>query len=97
MSRVYKDEDYKNAEDGRYVLRIRPEGWTQDLLIEYGAFHQCGQAEAGIGIRLGDGTGGGVLTLDDMLAISKVINSHFKKLYNTPLYEDFLEEDESSD
>lgn len=61
-------------------LAIKPEGWIDSLVFELGSFHSCGQAEAGVGIRVSSERGGGVLTLDDMLAIHDMISKHFKKI-----------------
>lgn len=74
MSRIYKDSETMSK------LRIRPEGWTQDLVFDVEGFGMCGQAEAGIGIELSGERGGGVLTLDDLLAIQKLIAHHFSKI-----------------
>lgn len=60
-------------------LRILPEGWIEDLVFEINAFHRCGQAEMGIGVRIGN-QAGGVLTLDDMAAICTVFSKHFKQV-----------------
>ena len=63
-----------------YLLRIRPEGWTEDLVFDFEYPHGCGQAEFGIGVKTGDMKGGGVLTLDDLVAINKMISFHMKRL-----------------
>ena len=73
MSRVYKEKEYE-------VLRIRPEGWVNDLVFELSYF-SSGQAKLGMGIRIND-EAGGVLTNDDMVAIAGAIGEHFNKLKN---------------
>lgn len=98
MSRIYKDDETLK------VLRIRPEGWVHDLVFEVENIHMCGQAEAGVGIRLSDERGGGVLTLDDMIAIQKMIAFHLKRVAKMVggesdlgfEYEDFDDNDEDS-
>lgn len=71
--RVYKDDD------GSRTLRIRPEGWVDDLVLDFDGIHSCGQAEAGIGIRINEKSGG-VLTLDDLIAIHTIIAGHIRKV-----------------
>ena len=61
-------------------IRIRPEGWTDDLILETDGLHSCGQAEYGMGVRLGKEKGGGVFTNDDLIEIARAIDKHFSKL-----------------
>lgn len=68
---IYKREDYWKC------IRIKPEGWVDDLVFETG-FSNCGQANGGMGIRINN-QAGGVLTHDDMIAIRNHINEHLKK------------------
>lgn len=71
---MFKREDYIEK-----LLRIKPEGWIDDLVFEYGYFHGSGQAESSIGIRIND-EAGGVLTNDDLMAILNMIVAHFKRI-----------------
>lgn len=73
MSRIFKSGDYSEK-----LLRIRPEGWIDDLVFEP-YFQGCGQAHKGMGIRINN-TPGGVLTLDDMTAIIDAFGDHFENL-----------------
>lgn len=91
MSRNYKEKD------GMYTLRINPEGWTEDLVFDFEYANGCGQAENGIGIRLSSERGGGVLTLDDLLAMQKMIAFHIKRVAyevagegHAEIYDDYL-------
>jgi len=68
-----------NKKDEYKTLRIKPEGWMNELIIEPG-FSSCGQAKYGIHIQLSSEKGGGVLTNDDLIAISERIKEHFKEL-----------------
>ena len=72
MSREYKRGDYNK------VIRIKPEGWVDELVFELGE-HQCGQARCGIYVHIND-EAGGVLTLDDMAELCFVFSDHFNKL-----------------
>jgi len=72
MSREFKHEDYKQN-----ILRIKPEGWIDDLVFELDDFISCGQAEIGMGIRINN-EAGGVLTLDDMASIIAAFSNHFE-------------------
>lgn len=93
MSRNYKKKHLEK--DGMYLLRIRPEGWTEDLIFDFEYPHGCGQAENGIGVRTSDMQGGGVLTLDDLVAMNKMIAFHIKRLAHdigsnsTEIYDDY--------
>ena len=74
MSRIHKRSDYEPPYEKR-ILRIKPEGWTADLTFEYGQKHMCGQAEDGIYTYLNN-EAGGVMTLDDLVAMRDMINDH---------------------
>lgn len=83
MSRDYELQHRLDDEGEKYDqqhLAIKPEGWVDSIVFEYGNIHACGQAEAGIGVRISSQRGGGVLTLDDMLAIHDMIGGHIKRL-----------------
>lgn len=85
MSRDYDlqhslEDQRRNNDHYPNYLAIKPEGWVDSLVFEFGNFHACGQAEAGIGVRVSSERGGGVLTLDDMLAIHDMIGKHFKRI-----------------
>jgi predicted nucleotide-binding protein (sugar kinase/HSP70/actin superfamily) len=69
--------EYRRNELG--LLRIKPEGWIDDLVFETRGYHTSGQANMSIGIRINDNAGG-VLTLDDLSAIMQMIGEHFAKL-----------------
>ena len=69
-----------NEDDDPYILRIKPEGWTEELIFDLKHYHSCGEAEAGLGIRTSKSRGGGVLNLDDLIAISDAISRHFRRI-----------------
>ncbi|MFA5993355.1 MAG: hypothetical protein WC823_00175 [Parcubacteria group bacterium] len=62
-------------------LIIKPAGFTCSLIFEKGRM-TCGDAHEGIGIRLSNEPGGGVLKLDDVIQIKNWIESHLKSLIN---------------
>lgn len=75
--KVFKHSDYKNGE-----VRIKPEGWIDELVFETAGFQVCGQTEMGMGVRIND-EAGGVLTLDDLTALHNIITEHLKKVTKT--------------
>lgn len=82
--RIYKKTDWDNNET---VLRIKPEGWTDSLVFKYGHRHMCGQAEDGIHVSIND-SAGGVMTLDDLVALRDMINQHLSDvIYRKPMVE----------
>ena len=92
MSRIHKDSDYESDER---ILRIKPEGWVQEIVFYYGHQHMCGQAEDGIRTELSGERGGGVMTLDDLVAMRDMINQHLADvLHRKPSPEIPPEDDE---
>lgn len=83
MSRVYKDSDYEAPYEEK-TLRIKPEGWTDNLEFQYGVRQSCGQAEDGVFVRINN-QAGGVMTLDDLIALREMVNQHLADvLYRKP-------------
>src|SRR5690606_35308423 len=74
MSRKYKETDFEEK-----LLRIKPEGWVDELVLEFGWLHSSGQAEKSIEVRINDNAGG-VLTNDALVAIAEMISNHFDRL-----------------
>lgn len=74
MSRIHKDSDYEPPYEER-ILRIKPEGWVDNLTFKYGFRHSCGQAVDGIAVSINDDAGG-VMTLDDLVALREMVNQH---------------------
>ena len=86
MSRIHKDSDYEPPYELR-ILRIKPEGWVDELVFEYGEQHGCGQAEDGVYVHLNDNAGG-VMTLDDLVALREMVNQHLSDvLHREPFVE----------
>ena len=86
MSRIHKDTDYEAPYDEQ-ILRIKPEGWTQSIEFKYGHKHMCGQAEDGVSVNI-EGEAGGVMTLDDLIALRDMVNQHLADvLYRKPYVE----------
>lgn len=74
MSRVYKDSDYEEPYS-EHILRIKPEGWVDSITFTYGHKHSCGQAADGVHVAINNDAGG-VMTLDDLVAMRDMINDH---------------------
>lgn len=74
MSRVYKDSDYEEPYTER-ILRIKPEGWVDSITFTYGHRNSCGQAEDGVYVSINNDAGG-VMTLDDLVAMRDMVNDH---------------------
>ncbi len=60
------------------LIKIKPQGWVSELIIETG-FWGCGEATESLGVRIDD-NGGGVFTHQDLHTIKNAINKHFREL-----------------
>ena len=74
MSRIHKKSDYEPPYEQR-ILRIKPEGWIDNLTFKYGFQHSCGQAVDGVAVSINN-EAGGVMTLDDLVALRDMVNQH---------------------
>ena len=70
--------------DYRKVYRLKPEGWIDTLVFEFGYFGSCGKAVDGLGIHI-QGNVGGVIANEDLVILKKKIEKHLKSVEDKQL------------